>query len=56
MKYFAITFQNGLTYYVKGESILQCVAVSRGMCGRVIKARKLTEAEYNFRLKTSQKK
>lgn len=50
-KYYAITFQNGLTFYAKGISILECVATSRGMCGRVIKARKLTAEEYAFRLR-----
>lgn len=50
-KYYAITFQNGLTFYAKGVSILECVSNSRGMCGRVIKARKLTAEEYAFRLR-----
>jgi hypothetical protein len=50
-KYYAITFQNGLTFYAKGISILECVSISRGMCGRVIKARKLTAEEYAFRLR-----
>ena len=49
--YYAITFQNGLTYYVKGTSILECVSISRGTCGRVIKTRKLTAEEYAFRLR-----
>lgn len=51
IKYYAITFQNGLTFYAKGTSILECISISRGLCGRVIKARKLTAEEYTFRLK-----
>ena len=50
-KYYAITFQNGLTFYVKGISILECISISRYMCGRVIKVRKLTAEEYAFRLR-----
>ena len=50
-KYYAITFQNGLTFYAKGVSILECVSISRGMRGRVTNARKLTAEEYAFRLK-----
>ena len=50
-KYYAITFQNGLTFYAKGASILECVSISRGMCGKVIKVRKLTAEEYAFRLR-----
>lgn len=50
-KYYAITFQNGLTFYAKGISILECVSISRGMCGRVVKVRKLTAEEYAFRLR-----
>lgn len=50
-KYYAITFQNGLTFYVKGISILECISISRNMCGRVIKVRKLTAEEYAFRLR-----
>ena len=51
LKYYATTFQNSLTFYAKGASILQCVSISRGMCGRVIKVRKLTAEEYAFRLR-----
>ena len=51
LKYYAITFQNSLTFYTKGASILQCVSISRGMFGRVIKVRKLTAEEYAFRLR-----
>lgn len=50
-KYYAITFQNGLTFYAKGVSILECVSNSRSMCGRVVKVRKLTAEEYAFRLR-----
>ena len=49
LKYYAITFQNSLTFYAKGVSILQCVSISRGMCGRVVKVRKLTAEEYACR-------
>ena len=49
MKYYALTFQNGLTFYVKSESILNAVKVSRGVCGKVIAVRNLTEQEYYFR-------
>lgn len=52
MKYYALTFQNGLTYYVKSDCILNAVKVSRGMCGRVIKVRHLTPEEYIFRKKS----
>ena len=50
-KYYAITFQNGLPFYAKGVSILECGSISRGMRGRVTKARKLTAEEYAFRLR-----
>lgn len=49
MKYYAVTFQNGLTYYVKSDCILNAVKASRGLCGRVVKVRILTPEEYAFR-------
>lgn len=49
MKYYALTFQNGSTFYVKSDSIFNAVKVSRGMCGRVVKVRFLTPEEYAFR-------
>ena len=49
MKYYALTFQNGLTYYVKSDCILNAVKVSQGLCGRVVKVRNLTPEEYAFR-------
>ena len=49
MKYYALTFQNGLTYYVKSDCILNAVKVSKGLCGCVIKIRNITPEEYAFR-------
>lgn len=49
MKYYALTFQNGLTYYVKSDCILNAVKSSRGLCGRVVNIRILTPEEYAFR-------
>ena len=49
MKYYAVTFQNGLTYYVKSDCILNAVKTSRGLCSRVVKVRILTPEEYVFR-------
>lgn len=49
MKYYALTFQNGLTYYVKSDCILNAVKSSRGLRGRVVKVRTLTLEEYAFR-------
>jgi len=51
IKFYAIKYQNGLTFYAKGASILECVALSKGMCGRVIDVRHLTPEEYSFRMK-----
>lgn len=49
MKYYALTFQNGLTYYVKSDCILNAVKTSRGLRSRVVKVRILTPEEYVFR-------
>lgn len=49
MKYYALTFQNGLTYYVKSDCILNAVKASRELRGRVVKIRNLTPEEYIFR-------
>ena len=49
MKYYALTFQNGLTYYVKSDCILNAVKALRGLCGSVVKIRNLTPEEYAFR-------
>lgn len=49
MKYYALTFQNGLVFYVKSDNLFNAVKTSRGMCGRLIKVRFLTPEEYVFR-------
>lgn len=51
MKYYALTFENGLTYYVKAESILAALTPAQKLCGKLVQARKITEKEYNWRLK-----
>ena len=49
MKYYAVTLQNGLTYYVKSDCILNAVKSSRRLRGRVVNIRILTPEEYAFR-------